>query len=103
MLVVISMMLVGMLAGYLLRRHRVACISRVISVLVWALLFLLGAEAGSDRRIVDGLWALGLEAVAISLLCTLGSCIAAWILWRAISRASSAKPKHRGAGEGLHP
>lgn len=101
MLIVISLMIIGMLAGYLLRNHRLACMPRVINVLIWALLFLLGVEVGSNRRIVQGLWTLGIEAVVISVLCTLGSCVAAWILWRVISRGESAKSSNRGAGEGL--
>ncbi len=100
MLTVISIMLIGIVAGYLLRRHRITCISRVITVLIWALLFLLGVEVGSDSRIVQGLWSLGLRAVVISALCTLGSCAAAWALWRLIRRSPAASPRRQDAEEG---
>jgi len=45
------------------------------------LLFLLGIEVGGNRRIVEGLATLGVEAFVITLACVLGSCILAWGLW----------------------
>lgn len=63
MLIIISIMLTGILCGFLLRRYRIAWISRIITVLIWALLWLLGVEVGSDPRIVQGLWSLGIESL----------------------------------------
>ena len=42
---------------------------------------LLGIEVGGNRRIVEGLATLGVEAFVITLACVLGSCILAWGLW----------------------
>lgn len=75
-------MLTGVLCGFLLRRHRFSWISKLINVLIWALLFLLGMEVGRDDRIVSGLLSLGADALVISAICTLGSCVAALILWK---------------------
>ena len=80
MFIVIGVML-GMLIGFLLRRQEFSWIGKVITLLIWALLFLLGIEVGGNRRIVEGLATLGVEAFVITLACVLGSCILAWGLW----------------------
>ena len=75
MFTVIGVMLGGMLIGFLLRRQEFSWIGKVITLLIWALLFLLGIEVGGNRQIVEGLATLGVEAFV------LGSCILAWGLW----------------------
>ena len=59
MFTVIGVMLGGMLIGFLLRRQEFSWIGKVITLLIWALLFLLGIEVGGNRRIVEGLATLG--------------------------------------------
>ena len=46
MFTVIGVMLGGMLIGFLLRRQEFSWIGKVITLLIWALLFLLGIEVG---------------------------------------------------------
>lgn len=82
MFTIIGLMLAGMLAGYLLRKRNLNKIHKVITVLVWLLLFILGIEAGGNRQIIEGLYTIGLEAVVLTIGGTLGSVIAAWGLWR---------------------
>ena len=82
MFTIIFIMFSGMLAGYLLRRLLFGRLGRVITALIWMLLFLLGLEVGSNERIVSGLATLGLESLLITLAGTLGSVMAAWGLWR---------------------
>ena len=62
-------MLGGMLIGFLLRRQEFSWIGKVITLLIWALLFLLGIEVGGNRQIVEGLATLGVEAFVITLAC----------------------------------
>lgn len=81
MFTVIMCMLGGMLLGFLLRRRPMPWVQRVITVLIWLLLFLLGIEVGGNRWIVEGLATLGLEAVLLSLAGLAGSCCTAWALW----------------------
>ena len=50
----------------------------------WLLLLILGVEVGSDRRIVESLPTLGLEAAAIAVVSLLGSCLLAWLLWTVV-------------------
>ena len=92
MFTIITIMLSGMLTGYLLRRLLFGRLGRVIAALIWTLLFLLGLEVGSNERIVSGLATLGLEALLITLAGTLGSVLAAWGLWRYTQRHSASAP-----------
>ena len=59
-------------------------IHKVITVLIWVLLFILGIEVGGNEQIIKGLHTIGLEAVILTIGGTLGSVIAAWALWRAL-------------------
>lgn len=74
-------MLGGMTIGFLLRKREFMWIGKVITLLIWILLFLLGVEVGGNRRIMEGLATLGVEALVITLACVLGSCMFAWGLW----------------------
>ena len=84
MFTIIGLMLTGMLLGYLLRKRNLSGIHKVITVLIWLLLFILGIEVGGNEQIIKGLHNIGLEAVILTIGGTLGSVIAAWALWRAL-------------------
>ena len=84
MFVVISIMIGGIALGFLLRKQRITGIHRVITALIWLLLFLLGTEVGGNRRIMESLHTLGVEAVVITLACVAGSCVCAWGLWKVL-------------------
>jgi uncharacterized membrane protein YbjE (DUF340 family) len=66
MFTIIGIMLTGMLLGYLLRSKRLTWIHKVITLLIWLLLFLLGIDVGGNEAIVKGLHAIGLEALIIT-------------------------------------
>ena len=74
----------GILCGYLVRKKQVIHIQRVTTLLIWALLFLLGLNIGSNQQIINSIGSLGLEALAIALAATIGSLVAAWLLWRRV-------------------
>lgn len=84
MFIIIGLMLTGMLLGYLLRKRSLRKIHKVITVLIWLLLFTLGIEVGGNEQIIKGLHTLGLEALILTIGGTLGSVIAAWALWKAL-------------------
>ena len=81
MFIIIGIMLTGMLTGYLLRNKRLTWIQKVITFLIWALLFLLGIDVGGNETIIRGLHTLGLEALIITLAAVAGSTLCAWGLW----------------------
>lgn len=84
MFTIIGLMLTGMLLGFLLRKRNLKLIHRAVTGLIWLLLFILGVEVGGNGQIVNGLHTIGLEAVALTLGGTLGSVVAAWLLWKAL-------------------
>ena len=84
MFIIIGLMLTGMLSGYLLRNRSFYKINQIITLLIWLLLFILGIEVGSNEQIIKGLHTIGYEAIVLTLGGTLGSVIAAWMLWRAL-------------------
>lgn len=91
MFTVISLMLGGMCIGFLLRRQQFSWIHRVITTLIWILLFLLGVEVGGNRQIIEGLATLGLEAFSITIAAVIGSCMVAWALWYLLYKKKGGK------------
>lgn len=81
MFTIIGLMLTGMLFGFLLRKQKLSWIHKVITVLIWLLLFLLGIDVGGNQEIINGLHTIGMEAIIITLAAMLGSVTAAWGLW----------------------
>ena len=60
-------------------------VHRIITWLIWILLFLLGTEVGGNKMILEGLHTIGLEALVITLAAVAGSVLGAWGLWLFIS------------------
>ena len=85
MLKIVMIMLCGMGTGYLLRNKKMSFIGRIITALIWVLLFLLGIDVGSNPRIVNGLQTLGLEAIILTIGGSAGSALFAWALWRYVT------------------
>ena len=68
MFIIIGIMLTGMLLGYLLRNKRLSWIHKIITLLIWILLFLLGIDVGGNEFI-------------ITVAAVIGSTLCAWGLW----------------------
>lgn len=85
MLKIVAIMLSGVAVGFLLRKHRLRVVPHAVTALIWLLLFLLGVEVGTNRQVIEGITSLGLEALWLSLAGTVGTVLAAWMLWRWIS------------------
>lgn len=93
MFIVILFIFLGILSGILCRKlstgARISLTDvatrwqgRIVTWLIWLLLFLLGIEVGSNEMIVRSLPTLGVEALLLSSAATLGCCVCAWMLWR---------------------
>lgn len=81
MFIVIGFMFAGLLIGFLLRNRQLKFINKIITILIWVLLFLLGIEVGGNREIISGLHTIGIEALVITIAAVLGSAIGALLLW----------------------
>lgn len=100
MLKIVMIMLCGIGTGYLLRNKKMSFIGRIITVLIWVLLFLLGIEVGSNPRIISGLQTLGLEAIALTFGGSLGSALFAWALWKYVTAKQAKSSAHAEIGKG---
>lgn len=100
MFTVIGLMFAGMAAGFLLRKRRLGFVHPAITLLIWALLFLLGVEVGGNEAIIRSLHTIGLEALVLTLGGTLGSVTTAWLLWRTLTGGEKRKPS---AADGTRP
>ena len=97
MLVLFAVILGGIVTGRLLQSRRLAFVSRLIAVIIWALLFLLGLEVGSDPAVVGGMATLGRTAFVIFVFSVAGSIGASWLLWRRIRGRSASGTEGTGA------
>lgn len=86
MFVVIGFMFAGLFAGYLLRNRQMKFTNKIVTLLIWILLFLLGLEVGGNSDIISGLHTIGIEAVVITVAAVLGSVTGALLLWNWISK-----------------
>ncbi|WP_294479357.1 LysO family transporter [uncultured Bacteroides sp.] len=93
MFIIIGIMLTGMLIGYLLRSKRLTWIHKIITLLIWTLLFLLGIDVGGNEAIIKGLYTLGVEAVIITLGAVIGSTLCTWGLWYLLYVRNNGKEK----------
>ena len=85
MLKIVLIMLCGIGTGYLLRNKKMSFLGRIITALIWVLLFLLGIEVGSNPSIIGGIQTLGLEAVILTIGGSAGSVLFAWALWKHVT------------------
>jgi uncharacterized membrane protein YbjE (DUF340 family) len=84
---VLALMILGIGVGYIFRKRNLSFISKVITVLIWILLFVLGLEVGSNPQIVSNLGNLGLDALIITLGALLGSITLAALLWKIVNKS----------------
>ncbi len=84
-------MLCGIAVGYMLHNKNTRIVSRIITVLIWLLLFLLGIEVGSNPRIVMGMQTLGIEALLLTIGGSIGTILFSWLLWKYVSRKEASK------------
>ena len=92
MLTMITMMTSGLAVGFAMRRRAMGWVARVVAVLVWLLLLLLGMEVGGNSAIIAGLHRLGVEALVVAACATAGSVLGSVLLWRSVKRNNNRRP-----------
>ena len=85
MLKIVAIMLSGMAVGFLLRGRRLTFVNKAVTVLIWALLFFLGVEVGTNPQVIEGITSLGLEALWLALAGLAGTILFSWALWKWVS------------------
>jgi len=91
MFIVIACMIAGIVVGYLFRQRRLRFIHRLILILIWLLLFMLGLEVGANGAVIRRFGTLGFEAFLLAFAGTLGSVVFAWLLWLTVRAKSISK------------
>ena len=76
----------GLTVGFFLRGKDISRIGKVITILIWILLFCLGVKVGIDDKVVEKLPIIGMEALLITVGAIGGSIFFAWGLWRLLIR-----------------
>ena len=80
---IIAIMFLGIAIGYLVRNVRgVQAVGTTTMITIVALLFVLGGEIGANEMVMRNLAGLGGEALIIAVAATLGSMVAARIIYK---------------------
>lgn len=93
MITIISIMAAGILVGRFLRNRENRFLGRIITYLIWILLFLLGVEVGVNRTVVSQFTTLGAEAFILTVFGLAGSILFSWILWCFIAKRNKKEGK----------
>lgn len=91
MFIVVALLISGIILGFSLRNRGIEKVNRIITPLIWVLLFLLGITVGKNPKIMQGLTTIGIDALIITSFAVLGSVIAAWGLLHLLNRLKSKK------------
>lgn len=76
-------MFLGIAIGYLVRKARwVQAVGTTTMITIVALLFVLGSEIGANEMVMRNLVGLGGEALIIAVAATIGSLVAARIIYK---------------------
>ena len=79
----------GVGLGFLLRSAAwLKYLSKSITYTIWLLLFFFGLQVGANDLVVNNLDTLGVKALIIAAAGSLGSCVAAWAVWKGIFKGN---------------
>lgn len=83
MVSVLVVMCLGMVIGFVLRNQTkfIALSNKLITYMIFVLLFLLGVGVGSNEKLVNNFHAIGYKAVIISLSSILFSVILSYVVY----------------------
>ncbi|MBD8346705.1 MULTISPECIES: LysO family transporter [unclassified Dysgonomonas] len=83
MFTVFTIMVIGIIAGYFLRRiPDIKIIGKLITGFIFLLLFFLGIAVGHNEKIVNNLTTIGLQALIITMGAIAGSVGLAWFVYK---------------------
>jgi len=84
MLPVLLLMTLGFVLGYVLRNKNkfIQFSNKATTLIIYALLFLLGIGVGLNKTIVSNMTTIGLQAILITFGAVLGSLIFAYITYK---------------------
>lgn len=83
MVTVISLLVAGIILGYLLRNRRKFLVvsARLTDGAIFLLLFFLGVSVGMNEEVISNFQNIGLQAFLLTVLATLGSVFVTWLFY----------------------
>jgi uncharacterized membrane protein YbjE (DUF340 family) len=83
MVTVISLLVAGIILGYLLRNRRKFLVvsARLTDGAIFLLLFFLGVSVGMNEEVISNFQNIGLQAFLLTVLATLGSVLVTWLFY----------------------
>lgn len=81
MIIVISLMVCGIILGYVFKEKNLKFVQKLINYAIFLLLFLLGITVGANGDVMNNLDSIGLEALLITLAAIIGSVLCAWSVY----------------------
>lgn len=85
-LAILGSLVLGLVIGFFIRGKNLNNIGKIITILIWILLFGLGVKVGSDESVVAKLPTIGLEALIITIGAICGSVLFSWVLMRLLNK-----------------
>lgn len=83
MLLLLSVLFVGIILGYILRKKKIENkIDIFTTISIYALLFFIGISVGSNETIVNNLDKIGLNALILTIAAVLGSIFTSFFVYK---------------------
>lgn len=84
MLLVIGLLIAGIILGVLLRERKkaVKVFAKLTDGTIFLLLFFLGVSVGRNEQVINNFQKIGLQSFVITILATLGSVLASYLVYR---------------------
>ena len=98
MYIALGLMFVGLFCGRVLQAKIRIGISPLVMVVICLLLFILGLELGYNDNLISKFASIGTASSVIAVCAVLGSCLAAKLLYRYISRETATLSECSGDG-----
>jgi len=93
MITVLSLMLAGIVVGYLISNHRklLKINDKLLTWAIYGLLLLLGISVGLNKTIIQNLYKIGLQSAIIATGAITGSVLVLWALYHFFFKTEQTK------------
>lgn len=100
MFTVLFIMLLGVGLGWLLRGKQLTFVSKIVTALIYLLLFVLGSQVGANEAVMGNLSSIGIDALVITVGALLGSLLAARFVYLKFFKGKNLDVQQGGRSRG---
>lgn len=85
MAIILILMLAGIIVGLVLGKYPIIpkINEKLLNMAIYILLLFLGIAVGSNEKIINNLFAIGLQALVIAIGAIAGSVVVCWMIYKA--------------------